>query len=195
MRNFIGVFLLIFSSSAFAATTFLPHQIVNPACFALFDRSEVSPFLIRAIDLNRCQKTSRLQSIPVNQHWYLINYPKHGEGFYQYRLLGKTKNNIYVVETVNNTGGTAQIMNLLFFRLVNKIDDQYNWSQQKFEKRHFKQLSLIAEMSGGDRATGGFVKLKLTRDQLFIERYSLLNLPNSPSHQNIKTIINLAILK
>lgn len=195
MRNPIGVFLLIFSSSAFAAMTFLPQQIVNPACFALFDRSDVSPFLIRGIDLNRCQKTSRLQSIQVNQHWHLINYPRHGEGFYQYRLLGKTKNNIYVVETVNNTGGTAQMMNVLLFKLVDKIDDQYNWQQKKFERHDFKQLNLVGEITGGDRATGGFAQLKLKGEQLFIERYSLLNLPNSPQHPNIKTVINLAVLK
>lgn len=117
--------LLVLTNSAFAENNNFSYQNkpINPACVALFNSSEADKPYIKSIDLSACQNSNvayqkTLSDAPSTYYFY-INNKNIDQGKYSYTVLGKSKDGIYAIKTLNNTGGTLTAVDLLFIQLAN----------------------------------------------------------------------------
>lgn len=88
----------------------IDNSVVTPACIATFNRFiGVTSRFITEIYYNSCRQNIHLGMEHIKPpknigDWVQQDYPKWaGGGFYAYRLIGITKNKLYVVETVNQS--------------------------------------------------------------------------------------------
>ena len=150
-------------------------QPINPACIALFNNSLADFPYISAINLDNCQNSNaayqKTMVTPEGWVFYYINNKDSGQGIYRYRLIGKSANNIYVLNTESNGGGAGVFTNLLLVRLASKQIAVYDRSSTPKIKT-YSQLKLLGYVAGGDRCVGSFPEVTIKSNLLFVTQHN-----------------------
>jgi hypothetical protein len=149
------------------------NEVINPACVALFNSSIADFPYVRSINLNNCQHSNaafqRTLEGKDGSYYFYINDKNSIEGEYHYKVIGKTKDNTYVLSTHSSGGGTLISSDLLLLKL--KKTKEYLYEQEVLHAKEITALDLIGYVSGGDRCVGDFAKVTVTENQLQVAQY------------------------
>lgn len=195
---FISLFFITHAIAAPENNTDFSYQgqPINPACIALFNNSLSDFPYISAINLDNCQNSNaayqKTMISPEGWVFYYINNKDSSQGIYRYRLIGKSENNIYVLNTENNGGGTSTFTDLLLIRLVSKKIAVFNRSSTP-EIKTYLQLELLGYVIGGDRCVGSFSDVTIKSNLLLVTQHNG-NFPYECDKMQ-KFIIDLSKLK
>lgn len=175
MKKFYLLLILV-ANSVFAENNqgFLyKDEVINPACVALFNSSIADFPYIKSINLNNCQHSNvayqRTLKDKDGSYYFYVNDKDSREGEYRYKVIGKTQNNIYVLSTHANGGGTLISSDLLLLQIKRAKD--YIYEQTTLNTKEITALNLIGYVTGGDRCVGDFADVKVIGNQLQIKQY------------------------
>ncbi len=166
-------------SSAFAENNhgFLYQgEPINPACVAMFNSSEADFPYISSINLNVCQRSNAAfkKTMQNKNVYYFYNNGKNiDDGSYGYKVVGKSKNNIYVLGTSSSGGGTLVATDLLLVKLVKSNQYVYDGPQLKINK--ITEMKLLGYVMGGDRCVGAFANVQIVNNNLKIKQFNDAN--------------------
>lgn len=168
--------LLTATTPLFAANTaeFLyQKEPINPACVAMFNSSAVDFPYITAINPNECQHSNAAFQTSLQTedgwHYFYKNDKDASGGEYRYKLIGKSANGIYVLNTLSSSGGSLNSAQLLLIKLEPSSQIVYN--QDKLQRQSITEMKLVGYVNGGDRCIGGFADVKLTDNALQIQQH------------------------
>lgn len=168
--------LMLGCNSAFAADNFgfvFENEAINPACVAMFNASVADYPYINAINLNECQHSNAAYQTTLskgNSYYFYQNNKNYDEGMYSYNVVGKTSNNIFVLDTTYSGGGTLVASELLLVRLSEVTQHVYDGTNLKVQ--HNTEMKLLGYVIGGDRCVGAFAEVKVDKNKLFIKQYN-----------------------
>ena len=91
---------------------------INAPCVAAFNYSVTDLPAITSIHLLACGHDQTTHTKPHGVYYFYKNNKDTQEGTYQYQVLGKTQQGVYVLETAFDTGGTFSMDELLFLTLT-----------------------------------------------------------------------------
>src|SRR5690242_6818405 len=125
MKKIYLLSLLIFISFADAATTkndfTFQGEPISPVCIAKFDSSlQHEPVIGTKVAIETCQHTAQATHQNYIGYYFYVNNKNIDDGEYLYQYIGKTKNGIHILRTINNGGGTGNFTDLLFLKLNDK---------------------------------------------------------------------------
>ncbi len=146
---------------------------VNPACIAMFNSSEADLPYLSSINLNACQHSNAAsKTILKNKNFYYFynNDKDVKDGTYGYEVIGKTANNIYVLNTSSSGSGTLVASDLLLVRLDKSNQYVYNGPQLKINE--ITEMKLLGYMIGGDRCVGAFANIQIVDNTLKIKQFN-----------------------
>lgn len=178
MKKQVFFFLLCIAGSAFSenndATFTYQGQAINPACIGMFN-SSLSDFpYIKSINLSACQNSNAAAKKTLKNKqgelYYYENDKDASEGSYGYKVVGKSKNGIYVLSTYKSGGGTGIFTQLLLVKMRNSSLYVFNGHAQP-EIQTIIRLSLLGYVNGGDRCLGSFSKVEVEGHELKIQKY------------------------
>jgi hypothetical protein len=179
-RLLFCLFMLLLNGVAFSknnAPFAIENKPIHPGCIALFNKSLAGsdyPSIIQSVNLTTCQHSNvayRKLHFDIPHGYYQYENNKNFEdGYYGYKFIGKTKNNIYVLNTNLSGGGKGNFDKILLLQLAKKELFQSD-SDNPLKKIVIQELSLIGDISGGDRCAGGIATIKITGNILSITKY------------------------
>jgi hypothetical protein len=179
MTNMKKILVIMFFgiNTIFAGTDYgfvFQNKPINPACIAMFNSSLADMPYINSINLNVCQNSNAAFQTTLKNNdgsYYFYNNNKNdASGFYSYKVLGKSANNIYVLNTNTSSGGTLEASNLLLIKFNKSNQYVYNGSSQP-KINHVLELKLLGYIIGGDRCVGSFSSVQVIGNNLVIEQH------------------------
>lgn len=190
--------ILAFSAPVLAGIPFkIKGQPINPGCLAIFNRFSEMIDYVTQINLEQCQlRQNQASGNKVSltpDGWRQLQYsPKFGGGYYRYKLIGKTLNGIFVIDTLKNSGGSAEIEGILLLRV--NINKEHEWSSEKrkFEPVWHTNLNVISRFEGGDRASGSYHSLHVEGNHIKGMKYSDQNDPAKPQYPDRRIDVDVS---
>ena len=179
-KGIVTLCLLIFSVTSLAAggDFSILGKPINPACVQKINGSLTYAPYVTSFDVAGCQ-ASLSHKFKVYNHGkgkYCIykNNKNKDDGYYCYRVAGKSSNGIVVLHTVNSQGGSG-VFDMLLLLQVKHIQryDVPMRSVLHIGKGPF--VVLIGYMPGGDRCSGGFQKVSVAASRLEVMQYPFKN--------------------
>lgn len=147
----------------------LGDKPINAACVAMLNSNGADMPFIRSLDMNICQ-TSNAGFAKVTEKDGAYYFDREeGQGWYEYKVIGKTPNGIFVVDTHDNGGGTLTSNDLLLLKLEPGKNVVYDDSKKKV--MDIVELKMLGYVQGGDRCTGSFKTATLNGYDLVLEQY------------------------
>jgi len=159
---------------------------INPACLAMINNSEVDMPFIHEINMNICQHANATDDWTGQGTSY-----KNKHGSYSYKVIGETTNHIFVIETISNSNGTGMFQNIVFCRLEGKAQPSWNNQKKAFFSDTYTALIYVGMITGGDRFTGSFKKLRVKGNHVIGTKYSEDNTPSNNNHALIPVDFDL----
>lgn len=167
---------LLFCKIALAKNAFTFHgQVINPICLAQFNSSLSEVKHVTSINLDDCQQINqkKIKIYKGNKGGFFFDKfkTKIMRGYYGYKVIGRSSNGVYVVETFNNIGGTGTDANILLLKLVTQDIYVYKGNKHPIIRKP-SVLTLAGYIVGGDRCMGGFKQILLLRsNKIRIKQY------------------------
>lgn len=150
------------------------NKLIHPACIAQFSSSLNKNGIpaVWSINLTACQE-SEITHPPIKQienSTYGYERANHNGNLY-YKLIGKSTNNVYVLQLYNNTGGSGLFQDLYLFRL-SKPDFYISTEDNTFKAKSAIKLELLGIITGGDRCLSGIASAQVKDNDVNIKQYN-----------------------
>lgn len=162
---------------------------INPACLAMIDGSLADRSFLYEINISRCQNSNAAFDGSDKGTSF-----KYQGGVYGYKVVGQTKNHIFVVTTTASSDGAGIFQTVLLLKLQHKYYYDYSNKSNQPIREPYLALIYLGDIGGGDRATGSYHGLYVKGNWLKGWRYSTNNPANVPENPDTKVNINLSKL-
>ncbi len=171
------------------------NEIVNPFCVSKLVTAPSDPFpTIASVDLNGCQIShTNLRKIYQNQkNTYLIFYNNNDrhKGYFDYQVIGRTINGLYVIKTSDGRGNRGTFTKIQIIKLGKDHVYHYrnpnpsgNSKTKQLNIRTRETMTLVGEIEGAKGCNYGIKEASLSGNTLTVGFYI-----NSEDFQNLKTI-------
>jgi hypothetical protein len=159
------------------------EQVIHPACIDQFTPTLTGDGIpvVRAINLDICQASELTAHKPITitpNGSYLYT---GADGKLSYKVLGKTLNNIYVIQIASSSSdGSGVFADLLLLQLVNNylyipyyVNNEA--ARDKLRAKATTELRMLGFINGGDRCVGGIHDVKIADNVLIIRKYNGMN--------------------
>lgn len=199
-KKFVAVIFITISSSLVANAEegfVFQNNPINPACVAMFNSSMSDGHYIKSINLNECQKSNAAYQTTFknkkNYYYFYKNNKDESNGSYYYKVIGKTKDGIYVLHTLNNDGGTMTADDLLLIRLYNGTENSIYDSHEGLRVESISVMKLLGYISGGDRCVNGLTDITVIDNLIKAKQYDGKNGADCTKQKDV--VFNLEGLK
>lgn len=173
-----------------SANFFYQGQAIKPSCFAPIVADLTNTNYVKSINLTACQADTQTCSLlkPARFGGYYCNVSENdpGQGFYGYRVIGKTSHNVYVIDGYYNGGGSGTFTTLLFVQIQPGTYYTFDHSGKPTSSR-IAVLQILGQVAGGDRCMGDFApSTGLKNNVLSIKQYQGDNAVDCAKTQNFQ---------
>lgn len=167
---------------------------VNPACLKMINGSLADLPFIYELNMDRCQSSNAAYLGDNGTTTFVSGKNTATQSQYSYKVIGQATNGIYVILTTSSGGGGSGVFNdVMLTRLVKKQRNVYDSKTNRFKNKMYVALVYVADLGGGDRASGSYYDLKVVGNKLIGKRHASNALPVGKSPAKNKIIeIDLA---
>lgn len=134
---------------------------ISPLCVSKLKTrsSDILP-VITSVDLNGCQQSLNNQTPTYtnNKNGYLYYYKQNDKkaGYFEYELIGRSNNGLFVIRTRDNHGGKIQYDSIQVIKLskdhlyyyINPEPENNHLQKQQLKIRNRQNMTLVSEIVG-----------------------------------------------